>query len=1047
MIIQLKATDGSIVEFEDSKIIGKGEMKEVYFSPDKSYVVAFYKEKDELVKAQLTERLESIVGKYRRSIFDDVGGRYWEKLFCWPQKIVEYDGRLGLVLPTYEKRFFFRYGSRDNDSGGIKGKEKEGKWFASIRNREFLDERERGNWLNYITMCYLMSQAVKRLNAAGLAHSDLSYKNVLLDPPGSGISIIDLDGLVVTGKFNPEVIGTSDFIAPEVMSTQHLDLTDPKRILPSISTDCHALAVLIYMYLLYRHPLRGGRVLDLDPDMDEDLIMGESALFIEHPTDRSNRVNPNALYESEKFFADPAKVPYTVCGPYLKPLFDRAFISGLHHPEFRPMADEWANALSRTMDLLVPCSGEGCWHEWFVYDPMTKVCPFCGTPIRFNPPIFYFYALGQDNEYRITSSRLVGWGGKPLYIWNVNREMYPVEILSENEREPVAEIVRKSSAWYIRNLTLPDMYDLDNGRVIEPGQHFRLDDGVNFVLSRKDSAEVIVCYFNNSTKAPEKLKMLSGRIAMRKQNEHQSEVETLDRSDIYKKFRSFFESSELQLPSGIVNREYICPVGRIFPTGASLSFAGLDSVGLYYNHSRKAIMGFPEIMGDIRFRVTVSMKKPRTEIVKTGHIQIELPPEQKEAFDGLEEGSQDDMSAIRLPTAQQGSDYHVSMKKLFPNINVVSVGGLEEIGLYFSKRLSILSGKPQKMGTFRFKIRFQPNRAGSSRMLLLSKDATLYVRPDLRSTWNDVPTPKDIKYYKPDNVAKTETLPENMAGTSTREVFAVSARGRIHANNGLPRNADLALSASTGWIAAIISDGSDRAEFSREGTRIASQTAASAVKSGIVKFNDRLNRAFSSYAEAERRSKLFNEPKILSRLLTEFLGPVFQKAYYEIEFAASYEHCSAQDYAATLSIMLYKKFSFGSAVIGASVGQCGMAVCDSSLNFYPLGYDSADDFVFRKAYLTDPGTCTDGELEKRITFRVTGDVMALLLMNNSLTRARLGSIVEQRDSGKWDSTVRDLFSAINLDENEDPKVLEELRKWVNVWSPEHNGDRSIIMMI
>ena len=62
MIIQLKATDGSIVEFEDSKIIGKGEMKEVYFSPDKSYVVAFYKEKDELVKAQLTERLESTGG-------------------------------------------------------------------------------------------------------------------------------------------------------------------------------------------------------------------------------------------------------------------------------------------------------------------------------------------------------------------------------------------------------------------------------------------------------------------------------------------------------------------------------------------------------------------------------------------------------------------------------------------------------------------------------------------------------------------------------------------------------------------------------------------------------------------------------------------------------------------------------------------------------------------------------------------------------------------------------------------------------------------------
>jgi hypothetical protein len=51
------------------------------------------------------------------------------------------------------------------------------------------------------------------------------------------------------------------------------------------------LAVLIYMYLLYRHPLRGGKVHDVnDPQRDENLAMGENALFIEHPTDPSNRV-------------------------------------------------------------------------------------------------------------------------------------------------------------------------------------------------------------------------------------------------------------------------------------------------------------------------------------------------------------------------------------------------------------------------------------------------------------------------------------------------------------------------------------------------------------------------------------------------------------------------------------------------------------------------------------------------------------------------------------------------------------------------------------
>ena len=59
------------------------------------------------------------------------------------------------------------------------------------------------------------------------------------------------------------------------------------------------LAVLIYMYLLYRHPLRGGRVCDMDPSKDEELSMGEKALFIEDPNDPSNRPKVDQLDESE----------------------------------------------------------------------------------------------------------------------------------------------------------------------------------------------------------------------------------------------------------------------------------------------------------------------------------------------------------------------------------------------------------------------------------------------------------------------------------------------------------------------------------------------------------------------------------------------------------------------------------------------------------------------------------------------------------------------------------------------------------------------------
>lgn len=281
--------DGSPVEFMD-EVIGSGAMKDVYFSPDKSYVVGFFRTPQD---ANSVDRLKNITGVYRERIFNQVGGEYWKNLFCWPTKMVEWNGKLGIVCPSYQSHFFF-------SSGMFKGKEKEGKWFASARLRnKFLPADQKGSWLDYFHICIQIARAVRRLHAAGLAHSDLSYKNVLVDPLTGKASIIDCDGLVVPGKYPPDVVGTPDFIAPEVLQTQRLKLDDPNKKLPSIQTDRHALAVLIYMYLLYRHPLRGGRVCDMDPSKDEELSMGEKALFIEDPNDPSNRPKVDQLDDSE----------------------------------------------------------------------------------------------------------------------------------------------------------------------------------------------------------------------------------------------------------------------------------------------------------------------------------------------------------------------------------------------------------------------------------------------------------------------------------------------------------------------------------------------------------------------------------------------------------------------------------------------------------------------------------------------------------------------------------------------------------------------------
>lgn len=491
--VKLHATDGSKVEFID-KIIGQGGMKDVYFAPDKSYVVAFFREAQD---ANARARLTNIIGSYRERLFEGPAGTYWEDLFCWPTKMVEDNGRLGIVAPTYAPNFFFEYGSKNSDFIGIRGKEKEGKWFASAKHRKnILDPREKGTWQSYLTIGIKIARAVRRLHMAGLAHSDLSYKNVLVDPHGAKACIIDIDGLVVPGKFPPDVLGTPDFIAPEVVATNHLKKDDPSRALPRIETDRHALAVLIYMYLLYRHPLRGRKVFDVDDvNRDESLRMGSKALFIEHPSDTSNRPGPNELQEAFLPWADPSLVSYKVAGPYLSELFEKAFVDGLHNPAARPAADAWEMALVKTVDLIQPCSNQSCEQQWYVFDnKKAPRCPFCQTPYNGPLPVLNLYSSRGKGNLRPDNHRLMVYHNQHLFQWHVNRKVVPGERLTTEQCTPAGYFQLHRGKWYLVNQTLTKMAEVDESGTKSPvaiGSRVELSDNKRILLSDEDGGRLV----------------------------------------------------------------------------------------------------------------------------------------------------------------------------------------------------------------------------------------------------------------------------------------------------------------------------------------------------------------------------------------------------------------------------------------------------------------------------------------------------------------------------------------------------------------------------
>jgi len=286
------------------------------------------------------------------------------------------------------------------------------------------------------------------------------------------------------------------------MSTLKLPISDKNRKLPSRQTDQHALAVLIYMYLLNRHPLRGRKVYDCDDETnDEALAMGEKALFIENPTDTSNRYDVKWVKCNEAPsrlphllpWQDIDALPYQVLGPYLSELVKKAFVDGLHSPIRRPSADDWEMALVKTTDLLQQCEGKNCIQKWYVFDNSTRpVCPFCKTPFKGILPILNLYSKRGSNPFKPENYRVMVYNGVRLYPWHVNRNVFPNEKLTEEQKKSVGYFQFYNGQWYLKNETLQGMKDITNGgKVIGLGEIVHLTEGRQILLSEEDGGRLI----------------------------------------------------------------------------------------------------------------------------------------------------------------------------------------------------------------------------------------------------------------------------------------------------------------------------------------------------------------------------------------------------------------------------------------------------------------------------------------------------------------------------------------------------------------------------
>lgn len=476
-------SDGTKLNYIITSNPPAGGMKHTYFTPDKKYAIQFFNDSSDANDPNLQKRMSFIIGKYNPTLSEEKGGAkgnteksaaYFSKSFCWPVAVVKYP-EFGIVCPAYPQNFFFNEDS--SDFINLKGVDKRSSWFTS-KNRKYLNEKECGDFRSMLSMSISLARSVRRLHQAGLAHSDLSCNNVLIDPQSGKCVIIDIDSLVVPGIFPPEVAGTRGYIAPEVLTTSVLPSDDKRRCFPSAYTDQHALAVLIYEYLLLRHPLLGPKIYSKKSAEEDDfLALGALATFIENPDDTSNR-------------PDDLGVTIKDLGNDIEQLFLRAFKDGLHNPSERPTAMEWEKSLVKAWDLLHKCENPECLAGWFIlYDSENPVCPFCGHRVK-NENIASLKLksrLRGKNGLWTDFSTVNIYDGMPLFSWHFFSNIFAGE---KADQTIMAEIRRQDNQWLLINKNLRGMTSPE-GILIPAGKSLKLKNGTFFRASDDENSLLI----------------------------------------------------------------------------------------------------------------------------------------------------------------------------------------------------------------------------------------------------------------------------------------------------------------------------------------------------------------------------------------------------------------------------------------------------------------------------------------------------------------------------------------------------------------------------
>ena len=365
------------------------------------------------------------------------------------------------------------------------------------------------------------------------------------------------------------------------------------------------------------------------------------------------------------------------------------------------------------------------------------------------------------------------------------------------------------------------------------------------------------------------------------------------------------------------------------------------------------------------------------------------------------------------------------------------IEGLEKInGLSWDSKQQKLVGKATTTGDFKLFASGTFNSATAYERKIES-NFRLTVIPDPRSLWKNIEPDETMPYHKTHEASDSLTTEDRV-----RLLFA-SKRGRSHAHNGTFRDDDgRIVSTPSGWSILCVADGAGSCSLSREGSRIATQTATEILiellssSRGDELVNTVLNNSKGSSSELEEK---------LREKVEEIMNSSAYHALKAIYGESEEKKEEVKEFSTTLLLTAYKKVEEGHIIISFWIGDGVIAIYNKNKTIKILGEPDGGEFAGQTRFLSNDIFQNKESLSQRISINFIEDFTAIILATDGISDPYFQIDEDLSKVEKWDKLWSELSPIV---EEEEISVAErKLLEWLDFWSIGNHDDRTLTLLL